>query len=475
MSDGRTDGEPRSELVVPLRALMPRGAGHQFVIYADSCSGVPGAPHETTFASVNRIVARLTPVPEFICFPGDEIAGLATDDEALRRQWRHWLEHEMAWLDRSRIPLYQTTGNHTTWDEASERVFREMLPHLPRNGPAGQEGLSYFVRRKDLLLVFVNTASSALGGEGRVETQWLDQTLAGHADARHKIVVGHHPAHPINGFSGAFQREIEPSNARAFWEVLVRHNVLAYVCSHILAFDVQAHDGVLQILTAGAGTAHRMPVEHEYLHCVQAAVDERGLRYQVLDKDGALREWLAWPLPLSPAEEWSPFEAGELAGPLFDSRRETGRARVAAWEFSGTTSSSCEGTSQTLLSTAGAGSALAPVWIGLMGTEQRLCVLLSPAPGRSAHLWHGPLLPSAKPFSFQLAIHTGMGPGGILWRRDDISRWSSLEAASPWGAEQIEASNRWLVGHGERGPTDRPFRGSNLRLKSYLHLSELER
>ena len=179
--------------LTPIPALTPRdGAGHQFVCYADCCSGVPDAPHEATFAAVNGVVARLRPQPEFICFPGDEVRGLTADDEELRSQWRYWLEREMGWLDRSRVPLYHTTGNHTTYDAASEALFRQVLAHLPRNGPPGQEGLSYFIRRDDLLLVFVNTNWSGLGGEGRVETAWLERTLADHADARHKLVPTSH-------------------------------------------------------------------------------------------------------------------------------------------------------------------------------------------------------------------------------------------------------------------------------------------
>lgn len=77
-------------------ALVPRGNGHQFVLYGDSCSGVPNAPHERTFASVNVVLRRLTPQPEFILFPGDEVIGLTTDADALRAQWRHWLDVEMA-------------------------------------------------------------------------------------------------------------------------------------------------------------------------------------------------------------------------------------------------------------------------------------------------------------------------------------------------------------------------------------------
>jgi hypothetical protein len=459
---------------VPIRAIVPRGTGHQFAWYSDSCSGVAGAPHEATFAAVNAVVARLEPPPEFICFPGDEIAGLTADDEDLRRQWRHWLDHEMAWLDRRSIALYHTTGNHTTYDEASEQLFREVLSHLPRNGPAGQEGLSYYVRRGDLMLVFVNTACTSLGGEGRVETEWLDQTLAAHSDARYRLVFGHHPAYPVNGFAGPLQRDIEPANARTFWQVLVRHQVLAYICSHILAFDVQVHDGVLQILTAGAGTAHRMPAEHEYLHCVQGALDERGLRYQVLDSAGTLREWLAWPISLPVAAEWPVLGIGESRAPIsVTEQREAGTARVVAWQFSGVSAGSRDGSPQTLLTLCGAGPGLAPLWVGVLGAEQRLGVLLSPAPGRSPHLWHGPPLPLGEFFSLQLVIHTGMGPGGILWRRDDAFPWSSLTAASPWGPERLTWPCRWLVGHGQRGSADRPFRGSGLNIRWYSEVLNL--
>ena len=263
----------------PIPALLPHGPGHQFVLYGDACSGIPGAPHERSFAQVNAVVRRLAPPPEFIVFTGDEIVGLSDSADELRRQWRHWLKHEMAWLDRRAVPLWHATGNHTAYDPMSEAVFRDVLD-LPRNGPPGQEGLSYWVRRNALLLVFVHTLWSGLGGEGHLETEWLDRVLRQHADAQYKLVVGHHPVFPVNGFAGAYQREIGREHTEAFWNTLVSHGVLAYLCSHILAFDVQVRRGVLQLCTAGAGTLHRMPEDYEYLHCVQLALDAGGLRYQ---------------------------------------------------------------------------------------------------------------------------------------------------------------------------------------------------
>ena len=156
--------------------------------------------------------------------------------------------------------------------------------------------------------------------------------LAENADARFKIVMGHHPAYPVNSYTnmGAtdaggfieqaiigskqvagvpmFRWHILPDNTRAFWDVLKRHNVLAYVCSHIIAYDVQVYDGVLQVCTAGAGTNWgpdgAMPGSTEYLHLLQGTLDDGGLRYQVVDTNGDQREWLQWPIELAAAATW---------------------------------------------------------------------------------------------------------------------------------------------------------------------------
>ena len=453
--------------------LLPRGGvGHQFVVYGDCCSGIPDAEHERTFRSVNAVVQSFAHQPEFVCFLGDEVQGLTTDGEQLRRQWRHWLHSEMAWLGSEGIPVWHTTGNHTTYSELSEAVFREMLRHLPRNGPLGQEGLSYFVREGDLLLVFVNTVWSGLG-EGRTETTWLDRTLTEQSDARYRFVFGHHPAHASNGFSGSYQRHLDAQNCRSFWDILVQHGVLAYFCSHMLAFDVQVYEGVLQILTAGAGTLPLMPMDTEYLHCVQATIDRRGLRYQVLDTSGQVREWLTWPFYLPPSDEWVPMDECQLAPVQGRMPADPRQARCVAWKFDGVSTTAPRGGSQSLLCGWSPGPGMPPLWIGLQGPEQRLTVQLCPAVGRSPSSWIGPLVPAGgMPFSFQVAVHTGMGPGGMLWRWNDQAPWSSCVAASPWGAERLAWPQHWSVG--QDGSNERPFLGTGLTVAWQARRMSLE-
>jgi hypothetical protein len=436
-------------------AILPRGKGHQFLLYGDSCSGVPGAPHEKTFASVNAVVQRLRPQPEFILFPGDEIIGLTPDPDNLGAQWRHWLDTEMAWLDRA--ATRSGTQPATTYDVMSEAVFRAALD-LPNNGPPGQTGLSYFVRRDDLLMVFVNTLWSGLGGEGHVELAWLEATLKEHGDARHKLVLGHHPVFPINGFMGTYQREIGHEYTRPFWGILVNENVLAYLCSHILAFDVQAHCGVLQICTAGAGTAHRMPEGVEYLHCVQAALDEEGLRYQVLDIDGAVREQMEWPLPDLDPSRWRELPLGDVDAP-FSGRMQSGRRITLRLE--GQSAVTDVASAQTIF-TAFAPGSIAPFWLGFRGPKQTLTAIVGREPGRSPSYWFGPDLPAGDSFDIHVMIYPDMGPGGLLYRHHDSPRWSSLTSATAQGPEQLSWPRHWAIGHGQGGSEDRAFKGPAL-------------
>lgn len=439
-------------------ALLANGDGHQFVIYGDSCSGVSGHLHETTFAAVNKIVQKLEPQPEFIIFPGDEVIGLTPEREALLEQWSYWLNVETAWLDRTKIPMWHSTGNHTTYSKMSEDLFRDVLK-LPDNGPADQKGLSYYVRRGNLLLVFVHTLWSGLGGEGHIETHWLKSVLKEHSDAHHKIVIGHHPAFPVNGFSGTYQREIGYEYREEFWDLLVNAKVLAYVCSHILAFDVQIQRGVLQICTAGAGTAHRMPEGIEYLHLVQAALDGDHFRYQVLDTQGRVREALTWP-PIEPLAAWNAIPEG-ISDASFCGKLDA--HSFIEFRIQGKTAPQASPPEQTLFSAFSAGT-IAPLWLGMRGGRQTITLIIGKKPGRSPGYWLGPDLPPDQNFDIHIAFHPAMGPGGMLYRHHDETTWTSVTCASSTGVEDLLWPSQWSVGCGQDGVNDRRFKGENLEI-----------
>jgi hypothetical protein len=460
---GQQTGLPGS--AIP--ALLPRGGpGHQFVVMGDSCAGVEGARNGENLRRVDQVLARLDPAPEFVCFAGDNVMGSIKDYAALRRQWDRFFAAEFVTPGRKKIPLYTTTSNHNTYDAGSEQVFREVFADLPRNGPKGQEGLSYWIRRGDLLLVCVNTNFSANAdgempgalGHGHVETEWLDSVLTQHRDARFKFAAAHVPAYPVNGYTRYPLWRIVPAEADRFWAVLVKHRVLAYLCSHIIAYDVQARDGVLQLTTGGAGTNHGpggfMPGTTEYLHLVQAAVDARGLRLQVLDAEGSVREKLAWPVSLPPADRWTQISnVAQQAKALIQPKS------AMAWRFAGAELKSTL-QPQTLLCAWDDSETAATIWIGL--EAGRLVVNLLPVSGEGAQRWEGAVF--AEPtFDFQVLLHPGMGPGGVLFRKGEGDGWSSLFSTSARGLENAKHPVQWRLGAAQSGVTDKPFRGTNLR------------
>lgn len=471
---GAARAEP-DQALRPIPALLPRGSdGHQFVVYADCTSGVPGTSQASNFAAVNRVVARLRPQPSFICFPGDHIRGYTSDYAGVRDQWEYWLKSEMAWLNRD-IPIYQTTGNHDTYDIETERIWQEVFPRIPRNGPPGQEGLSYYVRQGNLLLVCVNTSFSGGGGDGHVESDWLEGVLSDHGDAAYKFVAGHYPVHPVNGYARYPQWRVVPDKGEAFWRVLVKHRVVAYLCSHIITFDVQVHDGVLQITSGGAGTifgpAGSMPGQTEYLHCVQMAIDPQGFRYQVLDTDGRSREWLDWPLLIRRSDLWKKIKRNDAPNAFrttWDGRSwlETrGDVRLCLWRFSGVLPRASPGSAtQTLLCGWDDRETAPTIWIGMEGCPPRLTVRLLPESGGGSQTWLGPPFEEGAPLDFQLALHGGMGPGGVLYRPSDGFAWSSLKSSSARGAEQMPWPPSWAIGCGPSGSSDEPFLGERLEL-----------
>ncbi|MEJ1964505.1 MAG: hypothetical protein WDO56_24335 [Gammaproteobacteria bacterium] len=412
-------------------ALLPRDAsGHQFVLFSDCTVNGKDARSTDALVGISRVIQRLTPQPQFISFPGDAVGTGANADE-----WDFFLG-QMKWVRDRGIPLYQSTSNHNAHNFQAEANFRKYFPELPLNGPAGQKGLAYWLRRGNLLYVSVHHPAPNANyrpGFDFGDMQWVDEVLTQNADAEYKFVAGHYPVFRINGYTGM---SIPHEDWEPFWATLRKHQVDAYLTSHVLAFDVQVRDGILQICSGGAGP-DVMPPQTEGTHAVQIALDRQGMRYQVLDIEGKVRESLTWPfLPPEDAsrpnsKNWITLEAGKPV-PQADAPQ----TRIAVYRISGLSyfPNPQEQRVELLQGMKGDKRTL-QVWVDLLSL--RLYVTLE-IDGFGPQHWLGPVVDFKKGnLEVQIAFHPGMGPGGVLWRWNDGSPWSSMETTTAYGLEAL--------------------------------------
>jgi hypothetical protein len=315
------------------------------------------------------------------------------------------------------------------------------------NGPAGQETLAYWVRDGNLLYVslhqpdcYAEPNSQPVRGLADAEAAWLESVLTANADADHIFVAGHYPVFPVNGYS-SLPWCFTPGARATLWDILVRNRVTAYLCSHVLAFDVQVHDGVLQITSGGAAGGDpdfdSAPIPHglmpgpmEFPHITQLAIDAQGLRYRVHDITGTVREQLAWPPPALEAwlTEAATVSTGELAADALLLLRLREIADHSQLVASGLRPNAFMDTVEWLRSED------SRFFAGIDSVSHRFVIDLE-LDHYGRQRWHGPVLDLSQPAQIEMLLHPGMGPGGLLYRQNRSDSWSSMSTSSAVGLE----------------------------------------
>jgi hypothetical protein len=184
--------------------------------------------------------------PDFVLVAGDLVNGWFKNggtDYAV--QYVHWKE-AMRPVYAAGIRVYPIRGNHNDGPErlalpplpanlepppgTPERMkiaFREAFPesYIPRNGPAGEEGLTYSFGHKNAFIIGLDQYT---GGQHKVNQGWLDRQLAENKNP-HVFVYGHEPAFETNHKDNLafFSKERD-----LFWNSLGKAGGRVYFCGH---------------------------------------------------------------------------------------------------------------------------------------------------------------------------------------------------------------------------------------------------
>jgi hypothetical protein len=127
----------------------------KFALFSDGRSdrgNDPGATNGVRWASTGALAAHAASQHvSLVVFPGD-LANGGRQFGLLKTQWAEWT-NVMAPLYTNGIAVYPTRGNHEVALDYSVTTWTNMFSYLPRNGPPGQEGLTYKVETNNALFI----------------------------------------------------------------------------------------------------------------------------------------------------------------------------------------------------------------------------------------------------------------------------------------------------------------------------------
>ncbi|MFC1549669.1 metallophosphoesterase family protein [Candidatus Neomarinimicrobiota bacterium] len=158
-------------------------------------------------------------------------------------------------------PWYPVIGNHdTTYIETLREINKggNLLPNIVHIGPPGSEETMYSFDYGNYHFVVVNEyydGISDIGVNGDIlpaTFDWLEADLAENSD-KHIFVTGHEPLVSIPDFQNGRHRHTDdslnehPRNAFKFHQLMMKYNVVAYLCGHTHSASYANINGLWQI------------------------------------------------------------------------------------------------------------------------------------------------------------------------------------------------------------------------------------
>ncbi len=259
-------------------------------LLGDSCSGVPGQKFEANLARiVSRLLERNAPA-DALLYLGDHVEGYTDDAVRLHRQWSYFLDKEFRPIDERFARVLHLAGNHDANTPVSAAVCEARMP-VPATA-RHRKGLNYVADVEDAEIVVISTCDLGNRGFAAVDMPWLEEALLS-LSAPIRLVAGHYPFHPVNGYEEVPKWVFSADQRAKAWRLFRDTGVHAYLCSHIIAFDFQVHDDVVQLCSGGAGTEYGpdgVMGNGEFRHFVNCMVSPERFAFEAIDENGRTRE-----------------------------------------------------------------------------------------------------------------------------------------------------------------------------------------
>jgi hypothetical protein len=185
-------------------------------------------------------------------------------------------------------PWYPVLGNHDPESPSSMQYLREYsltVPNVVNRGPAGCESTTFSFDWANTHFVVLNQYFDGIkdwGLEGAVVPElmaWLAADLEA-TDKEHIFVFGHEPLLPMPDMDNGRIRhqgdslDEDPETAFAFHQLLLKHDVDAYVCGHTHNTSVGKINGLWQLDPGHARGLEEASYADQMYAAVHRAIEE---------------------------------------------------------------------------------------------------------------------------------------------------------------------------------------------------------
>jgi hypothetical protein len=169
---------------------------------------------------------------KFLIWTGDLVGG-AKDKSVFETELLTWRGLMTPLYDKG-IGVYPVRGNHETHCKESVEVWNKVFAGkygLPKNGPEGEQNLTYFIEEGPVLMIGLDEYSAPVKSVNQV---WLNTVLKDHK--KHFIfAAGHEPAFMDGHHTDVL--DVDPVKRDAFWTSLVNAGARAFFAGHDHLYD----------------------------------------------------------------------------------------------------------------------------------------------------------------------------------------------------------------------------------------------
>lgn len=229
----------------------------RFAVIADTrgdSSSTPANPWVNSTVLTAMATAIRNDGAELVLVAGDLIYGdpISSHGTNFAAQYDIWT-NAMAPIYRAGIRVYPVRGTHESYgDSAMGTAFQTVFSNdIPRNGPAGEEGLTYSFTYKNVFFVGLDQFRNP----HRVNQAWLTDQLADNTKP-HVFAFGHEPAVQVNTSNCLAQFRAERDE---FLDSLIDAGSRIYFCGHDHFYDhaivTEGRNRAIRQMVVGSGGA----------------------------------------------------------------------------------------------------------------------------------------------------------------------------------------------------------------------------